>query len=431
MKLQSNQVAAGGGVLDVPTAAPERLTAAAVPAPNRSVGLGVHTALTPKQLARAAATGQSQASPGALFTVSDQGLLAALAALDPATKQLVVIDDFQTKVIPIDRNNTIPDISHGKMCALIGEKRLGRPAQRVDGGALDEGFGLRAASALQNIVGQAPTGGDPRRRLEGYVFSVSLAPRSPTVLSKGQRQFRTMLNALAAGGAQVYVAAGNEQNNDLARPRVRTIGASDGVQGFATIRAPTTKLIRNPGTDQIVNGQVLVKPAYEKTSGRLTGWSIGGGAASPFDFVPSEMADIALIAKGIEGRPLRNALMTAKQMTQLYVDLLALNSTDQQVALSRELGARVLDLSELGPALLAAGMGNPVESPIGLKDQRLYVSAQGVMAAMLRFTATPELVFFKQARNGLLQTLNNHGLRLLGPATSYATPFAAGEGAKR
>jgi hypothetical protein len=85
--------------------------------------LGVHAPLKPRQVT--------------LSNVSGQRLLATLAALNPNVKKLFVIDNFQDKVVSIDRNNSVPDVSHGDFCARIAERRLGRPVQRIDVGRFD------------------------------------------------------------------------------------------------------------------------------------------------------------------------------------------------------------------------------------------------------------------------------------------------------
>lgn len=391
--------------------------------------LGIHAAVEPRWLAAGAVALPPTAGGGKPLELRQEDLFAALSRVPKETRQLIVIDNFKDKTIPIDRNNTVGDVSHGELCAAIAEKRMGRPVHRIDIGSYDAGWEGRAVAALSRLIAQAPPGRDAQHRFSGYVLSVSFGASTDSVLSESQFKIRRLLDTLAAGGASVYIAAGNDWDNTLATPRMRTVGASDGVQGFAADAAPSAALIENPGTDQIANGRVLAKPTYDAQSGRLTGWSID--ADDKPEFLPKDMTDVSRRGEAIRGQALAAAVLSPAQAAGWYRRLMAMPPAEARAALSKALGRKVLSLNSLDAVFASAALSNPIQAPAGVDGRRLHVSATGVFAAMLRLARDAEVLFFTVGRDSRLQPLDNRGIRLLGPATSYSTPFAAGEGANR
>ena len=143
------------------------------------------------------------------------------------------------------------------------------------------------------------------------------------------------------------------------------------------------------------------------------------------------MTDVSRRGEAIRGQALAAAVLSPAQAAGWYRRLMAMPPAEARAALSKALGRKVLSLNSLDAVFASAALSNPIQAPAGVDGRRLHVSATGVFAAMLRLARDAEVLFFTVGRDSRLQPLDNRGIRLLGPATSYSTPFAAGEGANR
>jgi hypothetical protein len=343
-----------------------------------------------------------------------QGSLVAAAR---GGSRVIVIDDFSTKVLNINRGDTVPDLTHGEACALTAESVLGRKVERVDIGDWDkdEASVDRFIHALHKLIRETPAADYPK-----LVLSISLAASEGGVVgSPRMEQLKGLLSWLGRAGAQVYIAAGNDFANALVSPEVRTVGGTGGGVGFAPVREPSKRLEPNAETDAWRNALLVSNPVYDR--GRLTGFSLDGKTSATLPL--TQVTDVGRRLGAIEGRNVAQAGMTASELQTLGTKIAAMPWEQRRAFDVSAYGNRVVRFSEVRTALAALGwhdMGFAV--PPGVNRDHLYLSLPGVLSYLTGASETAQVVFFQADRAGVLAPLDNNGPVRVGLGTSFATP---------
>jgi hypothetical protein len=345
-----------------------------------------------------------------------QGSLAAAAR---GGARVIVIDDFSTKVLNINRGDTVPDLSHGEACALTAESVLGRKVERVDIGdwAKDDASVGRFIHALRKLIHETPAADFPK-----LVLSISLAASEGAVVgSPRMEQLKGLLSWLGRAGAQVYVAAGNEFSNALVSPEVRTIGGTNGGVGFAPVHQPSARLEPNVQTDVWRNALLVSNPVYGRDGGGIEGFSLDGKTHATLPL--SQLTNVSPRIDAIAGRNVAQAGMSAADVQTLGAKLDAMPWEQRKAFDASPYGDRVVRFADARTALAALGrhdMGFAV--PPGVNRDNLYVSLQGVVTYLAGASKAAQVVFFKADRAGVLAPLDNNGPVRVGLGTSFATP---------
>jgi hypothetical protein len=336
--------------------------------------------------------------------------------------RVIVIDDFSTKVLNINRGDTVPDLSHGEACALVAEWSLGRPVERADIGDWnkDASSAARFVDHLKRLIRETHPAD-----LSKLVLSVSLAATEGAVLGDPKMlELRNTLDWLARAGAQVFIAAGNEFDNALATPAMRTVSGSDGGVGFAPDPQASRRLIRNPETDAVRNALLVSNPVYE--NGQLAGFSLVGRAKVNLPL--SQMTDVSARIDTIAGRKAEDARLGAPQLEALGRQMQSMSYEERmQMDLSAH-ADQVVSLADTRAAFKALkidSLGFAV--PPGADRSRLHVSAAGLLSYLTgRTDGNAPVVFFLIDRAGVLQPLGNNGSAFVGLGSSNATPQLPG-----
>jgi hypothetical protein len=359
----------------------------------------------------AAAAAQPRVSPA-------QGSLAAAARTG---SRVIVIDDFSTKVLNINRGDTVPDLTHGEACALTAESMLGRKVERVDVGdwEKDNASVGRFIHALEKLIRETPAADYPK-----LVLSISLTASEGGVIGNPRmEQLKAMLSWLGRAGAQVYIAAGNDFANALVSPEVRTIGGTAGGVGFAPVTEPSKRLEPNAETDTWNNALLSSKPVYEKN--QLSGFSLDGKTHVTVPL--SKLTDVSPRVDAIAGRNVSQAGISAADLQTLGAKLRAMPWEQRKAFDVSAYGDRVVRFADVRAALAAlrrSDMGFAV--PPGVDRGNLYLSLQGVLSCLTGASETAQVVFFRADHAGVLVPLDNNGPVRVGFGTSFATPQLPG-----
>lgn len=353
-------------------------------------------------------------------TPSPQANGAAQGSLKAAARtgaRVIVIDDFSTKTLNVNRGDTVPDLTHGEACALIAESASGRKVERVDVGdwAKDDASVDRFIHALRKIARETPAADYPK-----LVLSISLTASDGAVIGNPRmEQLKGMLSWLGRAGAQVYIAAGNDFPNALASPDVRTIGGTGGGVGFAPVHLPSKRLDPNPEIDVYGNALLTSKPVYK--AGRIDGFALNG--KTHVDVPLSQVTDVSPRTDAIAGLNVAQAGIPARELQTLGAKIDAMPSEQQEAFDVSAYGQRVVRFADAQTAFAALrrhDMGFAV--PPGVNRDGLYVSLPGVLSYLAGNSKTAQVVFFQADRAGVLTPLDNNGPVRVGLGTSFATP---------
>jgi hypothetical protein len=270
----------------------------------------------------------------------------------------------------------------------------------------------RFSAALDTLIREKPDG-----NYANLVLSVSLGADRQDGLEGDMLKIKQQLDRLGRGGAQVFLAAGNESINGFAGPNVITVGSSDAVVGRALVSKPNKDFVKNPETDVIANGRPVTTPVHGR-NGQVEGVKLT--ERSP-PFALTDLVDVSPRIKAIEGQTLAQAQLTRPAVAALFAKFNRM-SIEQRAAYDFEAhGSKVI---ALGDANAVIGLsGHPlIKTPSGADPRQLYVSATGVLSCMAGRSNAPQVVFFSADRSGHLRPLGNDGLTLLPRGTSFATP---------
>jgi hypothetical protein len=378
--------------------------------PPQATGATVEPS-APKQTAAGALTPRAAREP-----LVAAALPKNLTASQVAGKRVVVIDIFDVKTLNLNRGDTVPDVSHGEVCACIAEGVAGRPVERVDVGNGQGSFDARRFSAaLDTLIRQKPDG-----NYADLVLSVSLGADSED-LEGDMLKIKQQLDQLGRGGAQVFLAAGNESINGFTGPHVITVGSSDAVVGRVRVSTPNKDFVENPETDVIANGRPVTTPVHGR-NGQVQGLKLT--ERSP-PFALTDLVDISPRIKAIEGQTVAQAQLTRPAVAALFAKFNQM-SIEQRAAYDFEAqGSKVIAFSDANAVIGLSGHP-PIKTPSGTDPRTLYVSATGVLSCMAGRSNAPQVVFFSTDRSGQLLPLGNDGLTLLPRGTSFATPQLPG-----
>jgi hypothetical protein len=340
----------------------------------------------------------------------------SLAAAARGGSRVIVIDDFSTKVLNINRGDTVPDLSHGEACALIAESTIGRKVERVDVGDWEDAANVdRFIHALQKLIRETPAADYPK-----LVLSISLTASDGAVDGNPRmEQLKGMLSWLGRAGAQVYIAAGNDFANALASPDMRTIGGTNGGVGFAPVLQPSPRFEHNRETDAYGNAMLVSSPVYGKDH-QLTAFALGSRQAN----VPlAAVTNVSVRADAIKARPAAQAAMGASELQTLGRKLDALPYEARRAFDVPAYGKRVISFADLRTAMRTLGhpeLGFAV--PPGVNRDHLYMSLPGVLSYLTGASEAAQVVFFQADRAGMLAPLDNNGPVRVGLGTSFSTP---------
>jgi hypothetical protein len=178
-------------------------------------------------------------SPIAGLNVTDRGLLQIAGARTP---EVYVFDTFGQGGIDLNGDG-MGDVSHGDIPALIIRAETGIEPQRVPTGQWDNES--QAIAVLDGLLA--------RDNVSNVFLSFSIdAGSNPAV--------RERVMALAERGAQIFIAAGNEDINALSvgmrHKNIHIVAASEAVIGQTESNTPTGDFVRNPATTTVANGIV-------------------------------------------------------------------------------------------------------------------------------------------------------------------------------
>jgi hypothetical protein len=375
--------------------------------PPQATGTTVEPS-APRQTAAGALTPRAAQEP-----VMIAALPKNLTASQVANKRVVVIDIFDVKTLNINRGDTVPDVSHGEVCARIAEGVVGRPVERVDVGNGHGDFDAqRFSAALDTLIREKPDG-----NYAGLVLSVSLGAAGEDGLEGDMLKIKQQLDRLGRGGAQVFLAAGNESINGFAGPHVITVGSSDAVVGRALVSTPNKDFVKNPETDVIANGRPVTTPVHGR-NGQIEGLKLT--ERSP-PFALTDLVDVSPRIKAIEGQTVAQAQLMRPEVATLFAKFNQM-SIEQRAAYDFEVhGSKVIAFGDANAVIGLSGHA-PIKTPTGADPRNLYVSATGVLSCMAGRSKAPQVVFFSTDRNGHLRPLGNDGLTLLPRGTSFAAP---------
>jgi hypothetical protein len=345
--------------------------------------------------------------------VASSGAAQAAQRGQPPRARVIVIDVFDTKTVNLDRGNTVPDASHGQVVALIAEGALGRPVERIDVGNGQGGIDdQRFSAALQALIRSRPDGD-----YTGLVLSISLG-YNPDSFRGEALVVKRQLIELAQGGAQIFLAAGNEYENALASPYFTTVGASDGVVGQPLDTTPAKGFVQNLHTDVIRNGRLMSQPEYDQ-SGKFLGVRVTPSPSSPL-FPEGALTDVSSRIRAIEGRTLAQSQLQRPEVAAFAAGF-AGRTLEQftQALVPHESSVIALDDAN---AVLASAGNPPIPKPLGTDRQDMFVSAIGVFVHLVQGGRSPQVVFFTVDRAGLLRPLSNDGPTQGPRGTSFSVP---------
>ena len=335
------------------------------------------------------------------LTASDPVNLAERASAKPTASPLppdvFIFDSFSEGaggVFDLDRDG-LGDVDHGHVIAKIIESQTGIKPHQIDAGYMPS-----YAAANQLMM---PTLNSLLARPDVSNVYLNFSHNYGT-----SKTILTSLQTLAARGAQVFVAAGNESENIMARalgshPNIHVVGSSAGIIG----QAPdlTLSTFNSSAITSVANGRVNA----EIVSG---GYDINDDGKADFD-----RDDVSPIPFDPSGKPLDSVLVDS-------------------------LGGDAFNIN-LGDAPLdsVAQIGNLIEQklidPILVKDivARTNLNAETIKAAYIHvshlatyqssFGEAGGLVLYQVDSQDKVQVLPHEQSVLLdSPASSWAAPNA-------
>jgi hypothetical protein len=368
------------------------------------------------------------------------------AAKNPFTRatekplDIYVIDDFDLKVININRSDWVADVTHGELVATIIEDQIGVTVHRV---AVDsetasltrkaeKDIDTQIIKTMRSIVMQYAKnqGVAPRlARLQGVYLNISYTQenfRSPEAKAK----FTEAVRLFSSQGGKIFVGAGNQYRSALADvPGVYSVNGSAGIVGDARVLTNALSVYKNGPED---------KNSFTTNSVVVPHRVIGGLSITPNKTLEFTDADITPVRSSWEGKPFSQQNVVMRNMIRVLVGNITKASAraeeknidpsdDANTILAyKKLQSycagkliSAVDLIEL--KLIESANGNATELfPIGLDLSKIYLDA----ALMVAKEGAEKQVLLEVGLQGRMQKISEKGESAKIYGTSFSTPTA-------
>ncbi|MFK7966600.1 MAG: hypothetical protein AB8C46_21765 [Burkholderiaceae bacterium] len=336
----------------------------------------------------------------ATLAASDPVNLAELASAKPASAQppdVFVFDSFSEGaggIFDLDRDG-LGDVDHGHIIAKIIESQTGIKPHQIDAGYMpsDNAANELMMPTLNSLLARPDVSNVYLNFSHNYGLTTNIL---------------TGLKTLAARGAQVFIAAGNESENHMARalgshPNIHVVGSSTGVIGQTP--DSTLSTFNSSAMTSVANGRVNVEVVND-------GYDVNGDGKADFG-----RDDVSPIPFDPSGKPLDSVLVDS-----LGGDAFNIDMGDAP----RDSVARIGTLVEQN--LIDPILVEDIVSRTSLEAETLneaYIHVSHLAAYQSSFGEAGGLVLYQVDDQGKVQVLPHEQSVLFdSPASSWAAPNA-------